>query len=50
MLFREVAMAVLFWDVNVFDDDALFRYRNKLLKEDPSFESVQSSTPEKVSS
>ena len=34
VVFRELAMAVLLWDVNVFDDDSLLRYRRKLLKED----------------
>ena len=31
--FRELAMATLLWDVKVFDDDALMKYRRKLLKE-----------------
>lgn len=30
-------MAVLFWDVDVFDDDALSRYRSLLLKEEKSW-------------
>ena len=34
LYYKEIAMAVLFWDVNVFDDDALSRYRSLLLKDD----------------
>lgn len=35
LLFRELAIAVLLWDVKVFDDEALLNYRRKLLKEKP---------------
>lgn len=29
---RELALAVILWDVNVFDDDQLSVYKTKLLK------------------
>ena len=33
MYYKEVAMAVLFWDVKVFDDDALAKYKAQLLNQ-----------------
>ena len=33
MLLRELALAVILWDVNVFDDYQLSRYKAKLLKQ-----------------
>lgn len=37
LYYKQLAMAVLFWDVDVFDDDALSRYRSLLLKEEKSW-------------
>ena len=31
--FRELTTALIFWNVNVFDDDSLLRYRRALLRE-----------------
>lgn len=37
---REVAIAVLLWDVKVFDDDQLAQYKSKLLKQKASQEEI----------
>ena len=31
--FKELATAIVLWNINVFDDDALAKYKGKLLKE-----------------
>lgn len=33
LLLKELAIAVLLWDINVFDDDQLALYKQKLLKQ-----------------
>ena len=44
--FKEVAMATLLWAVKVFDDDALMRYRRKLLKEVQQINLYKERSPE----
>lgn len=43
--FKELTLALLLWNVNVFDDDTLAKYRSKLLKE--TEEEVVETKPEK---